>query len=60
MQVEAAIVAEDISVEIRIDMFAAQAMIRAKLPPLHQGEDPVNPRQHDVRRHLPTTRGACR
>src|SRR3977135_573486 len=39
--VEAAIVAEDVLVEICIDMFAAQAVIRAKLPPLHQCEDPV-------------------
>ena len=33
-------------------MFAAQAVIRAKSPPLHQREDPVNPRQHEMRRHL--------
>ena len=52
MPVEAAIVAEDELVEIRIDMFAAQAVIRAQPPPLHQREDPVNPRQHDMRCHL--------
>jgi hypothetical protein len=33
--VEAAIVAEDVFVEVGVDMFAAQAVIRAKLPPLH-------------------------
>src|ERR1700693_6449049 len=52
MAVEAAIVAEDELVEIGIDMFAAQAVIRGKSPPLHQREDPVNPRQHDMPRHL--------
>src|ERR1700693_2885643 len=50
--VEAAIVAEHELVEIGIDVFAAQAVIRTKLPPLDQREDPVNPRQHDMRRHL--------
>src|SRR5271169_2218180 len=33
--VKAAIIAEDKLVEIRVDMFAAQAVIRAKSPPLH-------------------------
>src|SRR5713101_4712001 len=58
--VEAAIVVEDELVEIRIDMLAAQAVIRTKSPLLHQREDPVNPRQHDMRAILPTTGGSCR
>src|SRR5271163_844678 len=33
--IEAPIVSEDKLVEIRVDMFAAQAVIRAKSPPLH-------------------------
>ena len=52
MPVEAAVVAEDELVEIRVDMPAAQAVIRAQAPPLHQREDPVNPWQHDMPRHL--------
>ena len=52
MPVEAADVAEHALVEIGIDMFAVQAVIRAKSPAFHQREDPVNPRQHDMRRHL--------
>ena len=51
MPVEATIVAEDELVQIRIDMLAAQAVIGAQPPPLHQREDPVNPRQHDMGRH---------
>jgi len=43
MPIKAAVVAEDELVEIRIDMLAAQAVIRSKSPPLHQGEDPVDP-----------------
>src|ERR1019366_2729910 len=31
---------------------AAQSVIRAQSPSLHQGEDPMNPGQHDVRGHL--------
>jgi hypothetical protein len=27
-------------------------MIRAQPPPLHQREDPMNPRQNDMARHL--------
>lgn len=50
--VEAAVVTENELVEIRVDMLAAQTMIRAQSPPLHQREDPVNPGQHDVSRHL--------
>src|ERR1700737_4683705 len=43
--VEAAIVAEDELVEIRVEVPAAQAVISAQTPPLHQREDPVDPRQ---------------
>src|ERR1035437_2981609 len=46
--IEAAIVAEDEFIEIRVDVPAAQSVVRAQTPPLHQGEDPVNPRQHDM------------
>ena len=50
--VKAAIVAKDEFVEICVDVLAAKAMIRAQSPSLHQREDPMNPRQHDVARHL--------
>ena len=52
MPVKAAIVAKDEFVEICIDMLAAQAVIRAQSPPLHQREDPVNPGQHCVSGHF--------
>ena len=34
--VKAAVVAEDVLVEVRIDMLAAQAMVGPQRPPLHQ------------------------
>ena len=52
MPVKATIVAEHELVEICVDVLAAQTMIRAQPPPLHQREDAVNPGKHDVRRHL--------
>jgi len=50
--VKAAIVSEHELVEICIGVLAAQSVIRAQSPSLHQGEDPMNPGQHDVRGHL--------
>ena len=52
MPVEAAIVAKDEFIEIAVDMFAAQAVICAEAPSLHQREGPMNPRQDNVARHL--------
>src|SRR5450759_1179748 len=48
----AAIVAKDEFVEIGVHMLAAQAVVRAETPSLQQREDPMNPRQHDMSRHL--------
>jgi len=50
--IEAAVITEDKLVEIGVDVLSAQAVVSAQPPPLHQREDPVNPRQHDVTRHL--------
>jgi hypothetical protein len=52
MPVKSAIVAKNEFVEIGVHMLAAQAVIRAETPSFQQCEDPMNPRQHDVRRHL--------
>src|ERR1700730_6773194 len=50
--VEAPIVSEDKLVEIGVEVLAAQPMIGAEPPTLHQREDPMNPGQHDVAGHL--------
>src|SRR6516165_4405979 len=50
--VEAPIVSEDKLVEIRVDVLAAQPMIGAEPPALHQREDSINPGQHDMAGHL--------
>src|SRR3954462_4221703 len=50
--VEAAIVSEDKLIEIRVDVLAAQPMIGAEPPALHQREDSMNPGQHDMAGHL--------
>src|SRR6202790_768268 len=50
--VEASIVSEDKLVEIRVDVLAAQPMIGAEPPTLHQREDSMNPGQHDMAGHL--------
>src|SRR5436309_8935831 len=52
MPVEAPIVSEDKLVEIRVDVLAAQPMIGAEPPTLHQREDSMNPGQHDMAGHL--------
>jgi hypothetical protein len=58
--IEAAVVAEHELVEIGISVLAAQFVIGAQSPPLHQGEDPMNPGQHNVRGHLADDGGSCR
>src|SRR6516162_6387738 len=50
--VEASIVSEDKLIEIRVDVLAAQPVIGAEPPTLHQGEDPVNPWQDHMACHL--------
>src|SRR5437763_12624893 len=50
--VEAPIVAEDKLVEIGVDVLAAQPMIGAEPPTLHQREASMNPGQHDMAGHL--------
>src|SRR5208282_789630 len=50
--IKAAIVAEDEFFEIGVHMLAAQAVIRAETPAFHQRENPMNPRQHHMSRHL--------
>ena len=42
--IKAAIVAEDEFFEIGVDVFSAQAVIRAEAPSFQQREDPMNPR----------------
>src|SRR6202048_411389 len=50
--VEAPIVSEDKLVEIGVEVLAAQPMIGAEPPTLHQREDAMNPGQHDMAGHL--------
>ena len=52
MAVKSAIVAKHELVEICIDVLAAQSVIRAEAPSLHQRKRPMNPRQNNVRGHL--------
>jgi len=52
MAIEAAIVAKDEFIEIAVHVLAAKTMICAEAPPLHQREDPMNPRQRQMTRHL--------
>jgi len=47
-------------IEIAVDVLAAQTVICAEAPSLHQRESPVNPRQDNVSAILPTMRGSCR
>lgn len=42
------VVAEDEFFEIGVDVFSAQAVIRTQAPAFQQGEDPINPWQHDM------------
>src|SRR5690242_3462322 len=50
--VEAPIVSEDKLVEISVDVLAAQPMICAEPPTLHQCEDSMNPGQDHMAGHL--------
>src|SRR2546429_5437877 len=52
MPMEAPIVAEHEFIEIAVDVLAAQAVICAEAPSLHQRESAMNPRQDNVARHL--------
>src|SRR5664279_3049542 len=52
MPMEAPIVAKHEFIEIAVDVLAAQTVICAKAPSLHQRESLVNPRQDNVARHL--------
>ena len=49
---KAAVVAKDEFIEIGVDMFAAQAVIRAQCPSFHQREGAMDPGQDNVGRHL--------
>ena len=44
--------AEAVFVEVGLNMLAAEPVIDAKRPPLHQREEAVYPRQYDMGRHL--------
>ena len=50
--IKTAVVAEDEFFEIGVDVFSAQAVIRTQAPAFQQGEDPMNPWQHDMACHL--------
>ena len=52
MPIKAAIVAKHEFIEIGIDVLAAQSMISAEAPSLHQRKCPMDPGQNDVRGHL--------
>ena len=47
-----AVEAEDEFIEVALEVLAAQPVIDAQGPDLEVGEDPVNPREHDVGGHL--------
>jgi hypothetical protein len=47
-----AVEAEDEFIEVGLEVLAAQPVIDAQGPDLEVGEDPVNPREHDVGGHL--------
>src|SRR6201987_5768537 len=44
--------AEDEFIEVGLEVLAAQPVIDAQGPDLEVGEDPVNPREHNVGGHL--------
>ncbi len=50
--------AEDKFIEVGLEVLAAQPVVNAQSPDLEVGEDPVNPREHDVAAILPTTWGS--
>ena len=47
-----AVEAEDEFIEVGLEVLAAQPVVDAQGPDLEVGEDPVNPREHDVGSHL--------
>ena len=47
-----AVEAEDEFIEVGLEVLAAQPVVDAQGPDLEVGEDPVNPREHDVGGHL--------
>jgi len=47
-----AVEAEDEFIEVGLEVLAAQPVVDAQGPNLEVGEDPVNPREHDVGSHL--------
>ena len=51
MSIKSAVVAKDEFVQVRIDVFAAEAVVGAEAPPLQQGEEAMNPSQRHMRRH---------
>ena len=50
--IKTAVVPEDEFFEIGVDVFSAQAVIRTQAPAFQQGEDPMNPWQRHMARHL--------
>ena len=52
-----AVEAEDEFIEVKLEVLAAQPVIDAQGPDLEVGEDPVNPREHDVGGHLANDMG---
>ena len=52
MAIKAAVVTEDEFVQVGIDVLAAEAMVGAETPPLQKGEDPMDPFQRYVSRHV--------
>ena len=50
---KAAVIAKYEFIEIGVDMFAAQTMIRPQRPALQQREGAVAPGQNDAGRHVP-------
>src|SRR5271165_4597733 len=49
---KAAVVAKDEFIEVNVDVFAPQAVIRAQRPALHQRKSPMAPWQDDIGRHI--------
>ena len=47
-----AVEAEDEFIEVGLEVLAAHPVVDAQGPDLEVGEDPVNPREHDVGSHL--------
>jgi hypothetical protein len=52
MAIKAAVVAEDELVEVGVDVLTAEMIVGAETPTLQGREDPMNPLQRNVRRHV--------